>query len=68
MFSGVRDKAFEAQLVARGWTVEDSVTKKTTLLVVADGEQAETGKVKKARAAGIQILGLTAAKANLAPW
>jgi len=68
VFSGVRDKAFEAQLVARGWTVEDSVTKKTTLLVVADGEQAETGKVKKARAAGIQILGLTAAKANLAPW
>ena len=68
VFSGVRDKDFEARLVAAGWTVEDSVTKKTTLLVIADGEPAETTKVKKARAAGIQILGLTAAKANLAPW
>jgi NAD-dependent DNA ligase len=63
VFSGVRDKAFEAQLTAAGWAVEDSVTKKTTVLVIADGT--ETGKVKKARAAGVEILSLTEAKANL---
>ena len=68
VFSGVRDKEFETRLAAAGWTVEDSVTKKTTVLIVADEPGAETGKVKKARAAGVQILGLTAAKANLAPW
>ena len=56
---------FEAQLTATGWTVEDSVTKKTTVLVIADGEGPETGKVKKARAAGVEILSLTEAKANL---
>jgi NAD-dependent DNA ligase len=63
VFSGVRDKTFEAQLTAAGWAVEDSVTKKTTVLVIADGT--ETGKVKKARAAGVEILSLTEAKANL---
>ena len=67
VFSGVRDKEFEARLIAAGWAVEDSVTKKTTALVVSDEPAPETGKVKKARAAGIQILGLTAAKANLTP-
>ena len=65
VFSGVRDKVFEAQLTATGWTVEDSVTKKTTVLIIADGEGPETGKVKKARAAGVEILSLTEAKANL---
>jgi NAD-dependent DNA ligase len=66
VFSGVRDKAFEAQLTAAGWAVEDSVTKKTTVLVIADAAAgAETGKVKKARAAGVEILSLTEAKANL---
>jgi NAD-dependent DNA ligase len=67
VFSGVRDKEFEARLIAAGWAVEDSVTKKTTALVVSDEPAPETGKVKKARAAGVQILGLTAAKANLTP-
>ena len=67
VFSGVRDKAFEAQLTTAGWVIEDSVTKKTTVLVIADEPTAETGKVKKARAAGVQILDLTAAKANLTP-
>lgn len=67
VFSGVRDKEFEARLIAAGWAVEDSVTKKTTALVISDEPAPETGKVKKARAAGVQILGLTAAKANLTP-
>jgi NAD-dependent DNA ligase len=66
VFSGVRDKAFEAQLTAAGWAVEDSVTKKTTVLVIADAAAGtETGKVKKARAAGVEILSLGEAKANL---
>jgi NAD-dependent DNA ligase len=36
--------------------VEPAVTKKTTVLVVADADAAESGKVKKARAAGIRIM------------
>ena len=59
--SGVRDKELEAALVGRGWVVDDSVTKATTLLIIAD-EGAETVKVKKARAAGVRIVGLTAAR------
>ena len=61
VFSGVRDKELEAALVGQGWVVDDSVTKATTLLIIAD-EGAETVKVKKARAAGVRIVGLTAAR------
>lgn len=55
VFTGVRDKALEAAITAKGWSVDAAVTKKTTVLVVAD-EPAETGKVKKAREAGIRIM------------
>ena len=56
VFTGVRDKELETAIVAHGWSTEDAVTKKTTVLVVADAEVKETGKVKKAREAGIRIL------------
>jgi NAD-dependent DNA ligase len=56
VFTGVRDKELEAAIVAHGWSTEDAITKRTTVLVVADGEVKETGKVKKAREAGIRIL------------
>jgi NAD-dependent DNA ligase len=56
VFTGVRDKVLEENIRSHGWAVEPAVTKKTTVLVVADADAAESGKVKKARAAGIRIM------------
>ena len=59
VFTGVRDKVLEENIRPHGWAVEPAVTKKTTVLVVADvadADAAESGKVKKARAAGIRIM------------
>jgi NAD-dependent DNA ligase len=57
VFTGVRDKALEIAVAAKGWSVDAAVTKKTTVLVIADADSgAETGKVKKAREAGIRIM------------
>lgn len=58
VFTGVRDKALEAAIAAKGWSTEPSVTKKTTVLVVAENaaEGVQTGKVKKAKEAGIRIM------------
>ena len=56
VFTGVRDKALESVITASGWSVEPSITKKTTVLVVPDGEVPETGKIKKAREGNIRIL------------
>lgn len=56
VFTGVRDKALETAVAAHGWSVDAAVTKKTTVLVVADAGSEETGKVKKAREAGIRIM------------
>jgi DNA ligase (NAD+) len=56
VFTGVRDKELEGAITSKDWSVEPSVTKKTTVLVVSDADVAETGKVKKARDQGIQIM------------
>jgi DNA ligase (NAD+) len=62
VFTGVRDKVLEGTIAAKGWSVDAAVTKKTTVLVVADSEAdapsglKETGKVKKAREAGVRIM------------
>ena len=59
VFTGVRDKVLEENIRPHGWAVEPAVTKKTTVLVVADAaheDATESGKVKKARAAGIRIM------------
>jgi NAD-dependent DNA ligase len=59
VFTGVRDKVLEENIRPHGWAVEPAVTKKTTVLVVADAaheDAAESVKVKKARAAGIRIM------------
>lgn len=56
VFTGVRDKALEETIQAKGWSVDPAVTKKTTVLVIADDDAKETGKVKKAREAGIRIM------------
>ena len=54
----------EGKLAAAGWAMEDSVTKKTTVLVVPE-EAKESGKLKKARDLGIQILTLAAFQKTL---
>ena len=41
---------------AKGWQLQDNVTKQTNLVVIADGaEGIESGKTKKARDLGIEI-------------
>lgn len=55
VFTGVRDKDLEARMPAAGWTISDTLTKKTTVLVVAD-ESKESGKTKKATEYGIRIM------------
>jgi hypothetical protein len=54
VFTGVRDKELEERMKAAGWEIGDGVTKRTTLLVVADKTK-ETVKTKKAREMGIEI-------------
>jgi NAD-dependent DNA ligase len=56
VFTGVRDKTLEVAITAKGWSVDPAITKKTTVLVVADEDVKETGKIKKAREAGIRIM------------
>jgi NAD-dependent DNA ligase len=56
VFTGVRNKELEAVIITNGWSIEPSLTKKTTVLVIADSEAKETGKVKKAKEAGIRIM------------
>lgn len=65
VFTGVRDHALEDVLKGRGWTIGDAVNKKTTVVVVADGEIKESAKTKKARELGIDILGITAFRGRL---
>ena len=64
VFTGVRDKAFEAALTAKGHIVADTVTKKTTHVVHGPGT-ALSGKIIKAQEMGAKILTLSAAKAEL---
>ncbi len=55
-FTGVRDKALEANMESKGWVIEDSVTKKTNLLVVADTDTTlSSGKAKKAQQLGSPV-------------
>jgi len=58
VFTGVRDKALEALLPAHGWAVEDTITKKTAVVVTADDAK-ESGKTKKAASMGIPCMTIT---------
>jgi len=58
VFTGVRDKELEGVLGQAGWGLQDTVTSKTTVLVVADDGAKESGKTKKAAAAGVKIMKL----------
>lgn len=64
VFTGVRDKALEARLTAQGWEISPSVTKKTTVVVVANAGD-ESGKTKKAVEYGIRIMPITEFSASI---
>jgi NAD-dependent DNA ligase len=64
VFTGVRDKAFEAALQAAGHIIADSLTKKTTHLITATGA-ATTTKITRAHELGIPVLSLSDAAAIL---
>jgi NAD-dependent DNA ligase len=55
-FTGFRNKEFEAQCVQKGYTVVDTVTKKTNFLVIPDTEGYTSTKVDKAKAAGVTVV------------
>lgn len=56
VFTGVRDKALQDAMGAKGWELQDNVTKQTNLVVIADGaEGIESGKTKKAKQLTIEI-------------
>ena len=63
VFTGVRDKTFEAALQAKGHIIADTVTKKTTHVVYADGATTST-KMIKAKEMGAALLPLSQAKAD----
>jgi len=57
-FTGVRDKALEASIVAAGGMIKSSVSRNVTILVAKD-PYSTSGKAKKARDLGIEVIGLT---------
>lgn len=58
-FTGVRDKALEASIVAAGGEIKSGVSKNLTILVCKD-PNSTSGKAKKARNLGVEIIGLDA--------
>jgi len=62
VFTGVRDKALEAQLTSAGHIVADSITKKTTHVVYPDGPIPTSSKIAKAQELGIPTETLSAFK------
>jgi NAD-dependent DNA ligase len=60
VFTGVRDKVLEERLKAQGWEISPSVTKKTTMVVVADSWNGEnSGKTQKAKEYGVRIMSIS---------
>jgi DNA ligase (NAD+) len=55
VFTGARDKELEGRLSSLGGGLQDTVNKKTTV-VVADSLHSQSGKAKKARDLGIRIM------------
>ncbi len=64
VFTGVRDKELEAALEARGAVIQSGVNKETTFLIAKDASST-SGKIQKARDAGINIISLDNAWANI---
>lgn len=59
VFTGGRDKALEAKLQTDGHSVADTITKKTTHVVYADGPMPTTSKITKAQELGIKVVSMT---------
>ena len=65
-FSGVRSKPLEALLKAAGWEIVETVSSKLSVLVIPEGDETETGKVKKAKQLGtVRILPLSQVQTTL---
>jgi DNA ligase (NAD+) len=65
-FTGVRSKPLEALLKAAGWETVDTVSSKLNVLVIPDGDETDTGKVKKARQLGtVRILHVSQVQTTL---
>lgn len=64
VFTGFRDKELEEAIEAAGGTIQNSVNSKTTILVAKD-PNSNSGKMGKARAAGVKVLGAADIKAML---
>jgi DNA ligase (NAD+) len=65
VFTGGRDKELEEKLQATGHTVADTVSKKTTHVVYADGPPPTTTKITKAKELGAQILSMSEFRAQI---
>jgi DNA ligase (NAD+) len=63
-FTGIRDPAFADEILEAGGTVKNSVGKGLTYLVAKD-PKSTSGKAKKARAQGTEVISLEEAKALL---
>ena len=55
-FTGFRDKELEKKMVAVGFTVASSMSKKVEILLIADDEEPKGAKVDAARASGIPVM------------
>jgi NAD-dependent DNA ligase len=58
-FTGFRNKEFEASCIQKGYTVSDTLTKKTTFLIVPDTDGYTSTKVEKAKSLGIPVVSLS---------
>ena len=54
-FSGFRNAELEKRLEGLGFSIAPSLTKKTSVLVIPDGDVAESSKVVKARESGLPV-------------
>ena len=54
-FTGFRNAALEKRLEEMGYSIANTLSKKTTVLVIPDGDDVESSKVVKARESGVPI-------------
>lgn len=64
-FTGVRDKALEADILSKGGEIKGGVSKKVNILVCND-PTSSSGKAKKARDLGIELLTLEEMRTRVA--
>jgi len=66
VFTGVRDKVLEEKLKGLGWEISPSVTKKTTVVIVADSWNGEeSAKTKKATEYGVRVMPISEFSATM---